>query len=764
LAERRVRCSSEVRGPRRQVSGLPEGLPPVASALVAACPVRLGGMPMSRLLDRAAAAYGIERAFIDNGGRLRIASPEIKRALLAAMGVDTGSVEALREALARATQAEVTPPVMVATAGEDAAIVVPAVARATAWQLTLESGEELAGRIPKDGGRSNRLLLPAPLPPGYHRLVLERGGRQEDAILLIATPGQCLMPEELGLDRVFGLGCQTYSLRTGRDLGSGDLADLAELAERGAAAEADFVAVSPLHALFFAEPGAASPYAPSHRAFLNWLLIAPDHVREVAGEPELMAALERLHLEPGAVIDYPATAAYRQDLLERAFARFRDRHLRDGGSARGAAFLAFRDARGEVLFRHCLFDALHEHQLATDRSKWAWWQWPEGYRRPDSAQAQAFAAAHADRLTFFAWLQWLADEQLGSVQAQARAAGMRLGLLQDLAVGVNPAGSLAWSTQGIVVRQASIGAPPDGFSPKGQNWGLAPLAPRALEAAAYGPWLADIRANMRHAGALRIDHVMGLRRLFWVPEGGGPEDGAYVRYPFTTMAAILAVESHRARCLVVGEDLGTLPRGFRPALRRAGILSSRVFYFERERNGGFGSARRYRRASVASVATHDLPTLRGFLEERDIDWRDRLALFPSPEEAEQARADRRRDRLRVARLLQRAGLLEGDETVPELPKLALALHRWLAQTPAALLLVQMEDLALAAEQPNLPGAQGEHPNWRRRLETDIETLLDRPFARSLLALLREERPRGSPSRNAGKELRGAHSVLLDDGG
>jgi 4-alpha-glucanotransferase len=710
---------------------------------------------MSRLLDRAAGAYGIERAFVDNAGRLRITSSETKRALLGAMGIDAGDPEALREAVAQATRADVSPPVIVARAGEDAAILVPALSRAAAWRLTLEDGDTLSGKIGHDGSPRNRLLLPAPMPVGYHRLALERADGQEEAIQLIASPPHCLLPEEFGIERGFGIGCQVYSLLTGRDLGCGDLADLGALAEQAGAAGADFVAVNPLHALFFAEPSAASPYAPSNRAFLHWLLIAPDRLQDDVGEPRHAEAGAR----PSELVDYPATAGLRRRLLEDAFARFREQHLGSSPSPQGARFEAFRQAGGEPLRHHCLFEALHEHMLASDRERWAWWSWPSGYRAPDRPEVAAFARAHEERLAFFAWLQWLADEQLGEVQERTKAAGMRLGLYRDLAVGVNPAGSLGWSAQGVAVRRASIGAPPDAFSQKGQNWGLAPLAPRALQAAGFAPWLADIRANMRHAGALRVDHVMGLRRLFWIPEGGSPEDGAYVRYPFSTMVAILAVESRRARCLVVGEDLGTLPRGFRPALRRAGILSSRVFYFERERNGGFGSARRYRQASVASVATHDLPTLRGFLEEQDINWRQRLGLFPITEEIEQARRERRRDRTRLLRLLQRAELIEPG-AAPGLPEIALALHRWLARTPAALLLVQLEDLALALEQPNLPGTTEEHPNWRRRLTPRLEELMAQPFAQHLLASLRAERQATRHSASAPGELTAPHPVLL----
>jgi 4-alpha-glucanotransferase len=693
---------------------------------------------MNRLLDRAAAAHGIERAFIDNNGRLRLASPETQRALLRAMGVACDGTGELRDAIERAAEADEVPPVMVAVADVDAALSLPAGAAGGEWRLTLEDGQMLAGALRRDGGRKPRILLPAPLPIGYHRLTVTRSGGRERQVLLISAPTRCLLPDELGVERVFGLGAQVYGLRSERDLGSGDLVDLAELAERAAHAGADFLAVNPLHALFFADPAAASPYSPSSRRFLNWMMVAP----ELVGEPERPAGDGT-----GELIDHPAAAGLRRRLLEKTFERFNARHLADGSSDQAQDYRRFVAEGGEDLRRHCLFDALHEQQLANDRDAWAWWRWPEAYRSPDRPEVAAFAREHERKLAFLAWLQWEGDRQLRRAQERARGAGASLGLYRDLAVGVNPAGSLGWSKPDLVIRQASIGAPPDEFSPRGQDWGLAPLAPRALQDAGFGPWIADIRANMRHAGVLRIDHAMGLRRLFWIPSGAGPEAGAYVRYPFTAHLAILALESHRAGCLVVGEDLGTLPRGFRPALRRAGVLSSRVLYFERERTGGFGSARRYRAASVASIGTHDLPTLRGFLAGRDIDWRERLDLFPTAEGAAEARREREQDRERLLRLLRRAGLIaETDDAAPDLETLALALHRWLARTPAALLQVSLEDLALALEQPNLPGTTDQHPNWRRRYESRVREQLEQPFARRLLALLREERP---PARAGG---------------
>lgn len=684
---------------------------------------------MDRLLQKAAEVFGIERSFVDNDGRERVTSPETQRGLLRAMGVPTTSAADLKEALREVAVEDQVPSVLVSAAAEDATIVVGSDAYRT-WCLELEDGDQLEGHVHRERASKSQVLLPAPLPMGYHRLHLRTAAGEERRTLLVAAPPRCISPSDLTADRVFGLGTQIYGLRGGRDLGCGDLADLGELAGRAAAEGADFLALSPLHALFFADPSSASPYAPSHRAFLNWLLIAPDLVADGEAPPR---APDR------ELVDYPATAALRRQRLEAAFERFAARDLGASPTARGIAYREFVTRGGDALQRHCLFEALHEQQLAQGSERWAWWSWPEALRRPDSPEVAAFAEAHAARVAFFAWLQWLADDQLRQVRDRAHEAGMRIGLYRDLAVGVNPAGSLTWGEQDVAVRRASIGAPPDAFSRKGQNWGIAPFAPRALLRRQLGPWLADIRANMRHAGALRIDHAMGLRRLFWVPEGGGPRDGAYVRYPLATMLSVLALESHRARCLVIAEDLGTVPRGFRPALRHVGVLSSQVLYFEREAAGDFAPARRFRPAAVASISTHDLPTVRGFLGERDITWRERLKLFTEPGDVDAARAERRLDRERILDLLRHAGLLTAREV--DEAAISLALHRWLARTPAALVMIQLEDLAFAAEQPNLPGTVDEHPNWRRRMETDLETLFDQPFASALLTALREARPR-----------------------
>jgi 4-alpha-glucanotransferase len=319
---------------------------------------------------------------------------------------------------------------------------------------------------------------------------------------------------------------------------------------------------------------------------------------------------------------------------------------------------------------------------------------------------------------------------------------MPIGLYQDIAVAVNHASSTTWANPGVCLSGASAGAPPDWFSPNGQDWALAPLSPVGLREGAYELFIETLRQIMRHAGAVRIDHVMGLQRLFWIPEGASPAEGAYVRYPFDELARIIALESRRHRCLVIGEDLGTVPPGFRPAMHDAGLMSCRVLYFERDQEGGFLTPDTYPERALVSVSTHDLPTLKGFWTCQDVRWRELLKLFPHQDAADQARAERARDRVLLLQALQRAGLLPPgmdpehppDELSDELVDMV---HRFLARSPGHLLMVQLEDALGEAEQPNLPGA-GEHPNWQRRLPRDLERLTEDPLVRRIAAGIQEE--------------------------
>jgi 4-alpha-glucanotransferase len=719
-------------------------------------------------LRRLAKLYGIEPAYTDFWGQRRRVTDATVRVLLKAMGAEVGNGEeiaaSLREAEARPWR-RVLEPVQVSMASEplEVALSLPDRSGGTRlrWRVVEEEGAEHEGEALLDDlpilaeaeveGRHYRrwgLGLPASLPEGYHRLALEvSGGRRaetHDTMRLMLAPEHCLLPKEEDHGRFWGLQTQLYGLRSGRNWGMGDLTDLARLAEETASLGASAFGVNPLHALFPADAHHCSPYSPSSRLFLNVLYIDPEAVPDLEESAEAQAMLadpgfraETEQLRAADLIDYPAVARLKLPVLERLFASFRERH-RDRSSARGRAFEAFWQEMGVPLERHATFDALHEHALR-NWGAWSWQNWPEGYRRPDSPEVADFAREHRDRVDFFAWLQWQADLQLHTAQKRARAAGMPIGLYQDIAIAVNAASSMTWAYPGVSLSGVSVGAPPDWFNPTGQNWALAPLSPVGLYESGYELFIASLRQNMRHAGAVRIDHVMGLKRLYWIPAGASAAEGAYVTYPFQDLMRLIALESRRRRCLVVGEDLGTVPEGFRPAMQKTGLMSCRVLYFERDREQHFLPPDEYPVDALVSVSTHDLPTLKGFWTYRDVSWRELLGLLPDKEAQAAARTERERDRRLLLKALEEAGLLpEGVD--PEDPpeelsdELIEAVHRFLAKTPGRLLMVQLEDALADVEQPNLPGADA-HPNWRRRSACSLEEIAGEPLVRRIAAAI-----------------------------
>ncbi len=551
----------------------------------------------------------------------------------------------------------------------------------------------------------------------------------------VAESASALSPRELGLERAIAVSCQVYGLRSARNLGIGDFEDVARLAETSASFRVDALALSPLHARFPLEPSRASPYAPSSRRFLDPLLIAVDRAAAALGLPE-PSCPEAAELRERELVDHPRVAEVKGRALAALWCDFEARHLGDPPSPIGAAFRAWRTERGEPLERFARFEAIAAHLAAATGRISPPAAWPAALRRPDSTEVERLARGPLARaVSERAFLQWLAESQLAEAHERARRAGMRIGLATDFAVGVGPDSADAWAWPEAIVRGVSIGAPPDAFAPEGQCWSLAPLSPTALLAFDLEPWRGDLEAATAHAGLVRIDHVMGLSRQFWVPDGARPIEGAYVRFPEARLLSALAALSWRRRCLVQGEDLGTLPEGFRDRLARAGILGSRVLWFERWPSGLFKASRDYPALAVASISTHDLPTARGWLVGRDLDWRERLGLLDAAA-VERARAERARDR----RILLDALAFEGIACDPaDDESIVLALHRLLARSPAAILLVQLEDLVGSVEQANLPGTVDEHPNWRRRYPIAIERIGADPRVRELLAAVRSER-------------------------
>ncbi|SMH58649.1 4-alpha-glucanotransferase [Azospirillum agricola] len=732
-------------------------------------------------LDRLADLVGLEPFYHDIWGNRRETGEATKRALVAAMGLPaaTGDEAAasLRAFEGRSWRRPL-PPVLVVGEGQgiELGLSLPAgFDDATlSWSLALEDGSTRSGTLVVheaplfdgifiDGrGFERRELgrrLPADLPLGYHRLSVSvhpqgvgdagtgeiGSGLVEGATTIIVTPDRCLTVEEvMPAGRTWGIGLQLYALRSARDWGVGDFGDLGAFAETAAGLGAGLVGLNPLHALFPADPNHIGPYSPSSRTFLNILYIDVDAVPELAATPDAQARIasgpfqEALARARAAeLVDYPAVSGLKLPVLEALHATFR---ALDPAHPRKAAFEAFRQAMGEGLERHALFEALHEHFYRRDPSLWMWRNWPAAFQTPDSPEVQAFAAERAERVGFFAYLQWEADRQLGEAAERGRRAGLGIGFYRDLAVAAHPGGAAAWADSAILVQGANVGAPPDQFNLKGQNWGLSPLSPLGLREAAYAPFVALLRANMRHAGALRIDHVMALQHLFWIPEDGS--DGAYVAYPFHDLLRIVALESRRNRCLVIGEDLGTVPEGFRPALERAGILSYRVLYFERSAEGGFKAPGEYPVEAMATVSTHDLATFKGFWTGRDLEWRRDLDLYPDAASRDKDIWDRGVDRWRLLQALAREGLRpasypndEGDQ--PFRPELAAAVHAYMARTPSRIVMAQIEDALGETEQPNLPGTVDQHPNWRRRLTKPVEELSGNAEVERIVAPLRD---------------------------
>ena len=718
-------------------------------------------------LDRLAEALGILPSYYDVWGQEQFISGETKAALAAAMGWpadNEATISASLEALTADTWRRGLAPVLVVNQGAPIIITLALPAAKTGiitWQVTEESGYLHSGTLDLSvlahteqqdvSGVSyirRQIDLSMALPEGYHDLqvILDHGTHFVGK--LIITPTHCLTPAEIAPGcRFWGFAAQLYGVSSATSWGIGDFSDLGRLASNAAALGADMIGLNPLHALFTADPGHYSPYAPSSRAFLNITMIAVPAIPELAECPAALAMLqepafkERLSaVQEAELVDYPGIAALKLPILELLYDSFRTHHL-SNHTERGKAYQAFMERGGKALKDFALFEALHEYLWRQQEVGWLWQEWPACWRNPASPEVAAFAAAHAVRLGFFMYLQFLAETQLADAKNAAKTAGMVIGFYQDLAVATHLGGAAAWAHQETVISGATVGAPPDLLAPKGQNWGLAPLSPWGLRTCAYAPFIDALRASMRHAGAIRIDHVMGLQRLYWIPAGLGGHQGAYVSYPLYDMLGIIALESRRQRCMVIGEDLGTVPEGFRPTLAKAGVLSYRVLYFERDLEDGFLAPGSYPAQALVTPSTHDLPTLAGFWTSHELAWRHRTGLYRDEDTYHRENHHRAHERWKLCQALAAEGLLP-DGVGPESPmsaELMQAIYCYLSRSPGALLMVQLEDTVLSFEQANLPGTTNEHPNWRRRLVPDLDMLFELPQLRSLAGQLSAER-------------------------
>jgi (1->4)-alpha-D-glucan 1-alpha-D-glucosylmutase len=711
-------------------------------------------------LRRLADALGIAAGYEDIWGQRHETSDAVRRALLSAMGIAVESDASIHDALVtieRDRWRQPLPPLTVVRDRRPLQLMVRVAAdekRRFELRIATEHGPQLAltpdtvtslTSFELDGDRVNELRLQfSHVPPlGYHGIEVLTDGQSVARGRLAVAAATCYRPASVrDGHRTWGLALQLYGLRSAKNWGIGDFSDLATVVRTSGRSGAGVIGVNPLHALFPHNPRHSSPYGPSSRMFLNVLYIDVTAVmdygecREARQQVESAEFQQRLQaLRTSDQVDYQAVAQVKFQVMRALHRHFREHHLRQQ-TERARAFERFVDAGGESLHRQTVFEAL-QHQLhAGDASIWGWPVWPPEYRDPRSPAVTRFVESHRVDIEFHAYLQWQAELQLFAAAEFARAARLSLGLYADLSVSVDRGGAEVWANQDLYAIGASIGAPPDAFNPHGQDWGLPPMIPARLQQAGYAPFIDTLRANMRHAGALRIDHVMALMRQFWVPAGGSAERGTYVLYPFQDLLGLLALESHRNECLVIGEDLGTVPDEVRTALAANDVLSYRVLLFERDSTGAFRPPAAYPESALATASTHDLPTLAGWWEGHDIDLRLRCRLIASEAEHAHQRSERASDRSSLLQALRATDGMDGDDSGP-VPMLAM--QRFLARTPAALMVVQPEDVFGVREQANLPGTTDQHPNWQRKLHVPLEEwTADRRF-RELAAAMNAER-------------------------
>ena len=666
----------------------------------------------SKRLDNAALAAGISPNYINAHGKPQSIGADTKRRLLDAMHRDAKTV------------ATPVPNVMVWTYGKKMALPVEGKGEFS-WILTTEEGKQYQGQVA--GGKN--LSLPTRLPEGYHSLTLTQSDERWHCRVIVA-PERCYEPKPLKeAKKLWGACVQLYTLRSGKNWGIGDFGDLKamlpEVAKRGGA----FIGLNPIHALYPANPESASPYSPSSRRWMNVIYIDVNAVEDFAKSEEaqawwkLPATQKKLKAARDVVqVDYTAVTELKMTALRMVWKRFAKRN-----DEQMTAFRYFVDKEGESLYWQAAFDALHAYQVKEDPMRWGWPVWPEAYRTTESPEVHAFCKKHADEVDFYLWLQWLAYTQFADCWQTSQRDEMPIGLYRDLAVGVAEGGAETWCDRELYCLKASVGAPPDILGPLGQNWGLPPMDPHIIAARAYEPFIELLRANMKNCGALRIDHVMSVLRLWWIPYGETADHGAYVQYPVDALLSILALESKRHNCMVIGEDLGTVPVEIVSKLRKSGVYSYKVLYFENDHEKTFRSPKAYPEQSMAVATTHDLPTLRGYWESGDLTLGNELGLYPDADVLRGLYQDRE---------LAKQGLLDALHKYGTLPQraghkaslmsmtatLSRGMQRYIADSNSALLGLQPEDWLQMSSPVNIPGTSTEYPNWRRKLSTSLEAM------------------------------------------
>ncbi len=672
---------------------------------------------MDKKFEQAAKAAGIATDYINAKGQTEQIDSEIRRRLLAAM-----SEEKRKEKLGPVPGCKVFQRrrrLQLEVGGKGH----------YQWRFTTENGRDCQGEVTA----GEAITLPTNLALGYHQLSLSQGKKSWQCRVIVA-PERCYEPGSLRQgNKIWGLSVQLYSVRSEQNWGIGDFGDLQRMLTAVADRGGDFIGLNPIHSLYPASPASASPYSPSSRRWLNVLYIdvtaVPDFQQSQEAQQWLMGENTQRSLREareGEWVDYGIVGELKITSLSLAWKTFCQR--RDDDPSR-QDFAEFVTEGGESLYWQAAFDALHGAMLKENDSFWGWPVWPENLRDAHSEAVRQFCEQNEEEVRFWLWLQWLANRQFEACWQLSQQRGMAVGLYRDLAVGVAEGGAETWSDRELYCLGASVGAPPDILGPLGQNWGLPPMDPHVMTARGYQPFIDLLRANMASCGALRIDHVMSLLRLWWIPYGETANYGAYVSYPVDDLIAILALESQRNQCMVLGEDLGTVPQEIVARLRKAAIYSWKVLYFEQESHERYRAPAAWAAQSVASATTHDLPTLRGFWNAVDLEMGERLGLYPDKGVLHELYQQRARQKQALLEALHQYGCLPKStgkkaSLMKMTPVLNRGMHRFIADSSSVLLGLQPEDLLDMDKPVNIPGTTDQYPNWRRKLSVTLEAMFD----------------------------------------
>jgi 4-alpha-glucanotransferase len=720
-------------------------------------------------VHRAAVEWGIQREFWDIFGNYHASTANTEARILASIGVPSSSLDEIEHARVRRFEASVDK-ILPATCvvGEQDKTIELSLRAGTNPEVTFHINLEAGGQV--SGSRSGselrpvreleredqvwlvyRMGLPAETPLGYHTIHVSTGcGLASATSTLIMCPERAFVPDDLRPGfRAAGLSVTLWGLRSSRNWGCGDFTDLRTLVDWVISeVRCSFIGLNPLHLLHNRAPFNTSPYLPLSIFYKNPIYIdierVPEFARSPLAEPIFQSArmqAELAELRNAEFVQYEKVNGLKKRFLKLLFRQFR-KDAR-GGSRRADDFANYVREEGDLLEKAALYSALDEILHKRDANRWTWRDWPAEYQNPDSDACRQFSQEHRLTIDFYKYIQFLIEEQLAAAQEYARGRGLPIGLYHDLALATDSCGADLWAHRALYVTGCRVGSPPDAFAPTGQDWAFPPPNTIAHREGGYQLFRESIRKIVRHGGALRIDHVMRLFRLFWIPDGVEAVNGVYVSDYVTDLLRILALESVRSRNIIIGEDLGTVTDQMRETLARFGVLSYRLFYFEKWKDWSFKSSSDYPRQALVSSTTHDLPTLAGFWTHRDIDARRNAGLIDESGYRAQT-AERLLEKQRMLDVLHREGLLPKDYTrnAAEVHELDGILHNatigFLAQTPSALLLLNQEDLTKETEQQNLPGSTAEYPNWSRKMRWTLEELGESETARAYAAMFRHQ--------------------------